>query len=89
VQIEVLGPSSIHIGSPKKNFDQTLFKLKPRSFSRFSFKIHFEFESLSMEKVVPLFKPFKTIFYSQFSENGKVLFGSVKVWEDWKLFEFV
>jgi hypothetical protein len=42
-----------------------------------------------MEKVVPLFKPFKTIFYSQFSENGKVLFGSVKVWEDWKLFEFV
>jgi hypothetical protein len=35
-----------------------------------------------MEKVVPLFKAFKTIFYFKFFEVGKVLFRLVKVWND-------
>jgi hypothetical protein len=32
-----------------------------------------------MEKDVPFFKTFTTIFYFTFLELGKVLFGSVKV----------
>jgi hypothetical protein len=32
-----------------------------------------------MEKVAPLSKSFKTIFYLIFSEEGKIPFGSVKV----------
>jgi hypothetical protein len=39
---------------------------KCRSFSEFSFKIHFEFEEVSMEKVVPFFKPNKPYFISVF-----------------------
>jgi hypothetical protein len=39
---------------------------KCRSFSEFSFKIHFEFEEVSMEKAVPLFKPNKPYFISVF-----------------------
>jgi hypothetical protein len=31
-----------------------------------------------MDKAVPLFKPFKTIFYLKKFEQGKVLFVSVK-----------
>jgi hypothetical protein len=34
-----------------------------------------------MEKVVHPFKIFKTIFYFNFFEKGKVLFCSVKVWK--------
>jgi hypothetical protein len=37
-----------------------------------------------MVKVVPLFKPFKTIFYFKFFKPGKVLFRSIKVWIDLK-----
>jgi hypothetical protein len=44
VQIEVLGTSFIKIWSPKKKFYQILFKFKPRTFSEFSFKIHFKSE---------------------------------------------
>jgi hypothetical protein len=32
-----------------------------------------------MEKIVPLFKTFKTIFYFKFLKQGKVLSGPVKV----------
>jgi hypothetical protein len=32
-----------------------------------------------MEKLVHLFKTFKTIFYFNFSEDRNVLFGSVKI----------
>jgi hypothetical protein len=35
-----------------------------------------------MDKVVPLFNPFTTIFYFKLFELGKVLFGLVKVWKD-------
>jgi hypothetical protein len=37
-----------------------------------------------MVKVVPLFKPFKTIFYFKIFKPGTVLFGSIKVWIDLK-----
>jgi hypothetical protein len=32
-----------------------------------------------MEKIIPLLKPFKTIFYFNIFNRGKVLFGLVKV----------
>jgi hypothetical protein len=70
-------------------FPEILIKLKSESFSYFSFKIHFESKEVSMEKVVPLFNPFKTIFYFNFYEQGKVLFESIKVWRGLKLFEFI
>jgi hypothetical protein len=35
-----------------------------------------------MDKFVPLFKPFTTIFYFKLFELGNVLFGPVKVWKD-------
>jgi hypothetical protein len=58
----------------KKKSDQILSKFKPRSFSEFSFKIHLEFEEVPIQKVVPLFKLFKAIFYFKNFEPGKVLF---------------
>jgi hypothetical protein len=51
----------------------------PRSFSEFSFKVQFEFEEVSMEKVIHLFKPLKIIFYFKIFEPRKVLFESIKV----------
>jgi hypothetical protein len=42
-------------------------------------KIQFESEEVYMENVVPLFKPFKTIFYLKFSDLGNVLFGSKEI----------
>jgi hypothetical protein len=45
----------------------------------FSLKIYFESEDVAMEKVLPLFKLFKSIFYFKISEPGKVFFGSVKI----------
>jgi hypothetical protein len=51
----------------------------PRSFSEFSFKVQFESEEVSMEKVINLFKPLKIIFYFKIFEPRKVLFESVKV----------
>jgi hypothetical protein len=35
-----------------------------------------------MEKVIPLFKQFKTIFYFKFFELRNVLFESVKIWNN-------
>jgi hypothetical protein len=61
------------------NFYQILFKFKHRSFSEFQFKIHFESKDVPMVKVVLIFKTFKTIFHFKFSDQDKVLFGSVKV----------
>jgi hypothetical protein len=52
---------------------------KPRSFSEFSFKIHIESEEVPMDKVVPLFKPFKNIFYFKKIELGRMMFGSNEV----------
>jgi hypothetical protein len=70
---------SFKFGDSKKIFYQIIFKFKHRSFSEFSLKIHFYPEEVPMEKVLPLFKPFKPIFYFKFVEFRKVLFGSVKV----------
>jgi hypothetical protein len=42
-----------------------------------------------MEKVVPIFKPFKPIFYFNFFDIRKVLFGSNGVWTNLNKFEFV
>jgi hypothetical protein len=50
-----------------------------RKFSEFSFKIHFKFEEVSMEKVVLPIKSFKTIFYFKFLDLREVLFGSKEV----------
>jgi hypothetical protein len=51
-------------------------QIKPRSFfDFFSFHIDFESEEVSMEKVVPLFKPLKTMFYLKNLELRKVLLG--------------
>jgi hypothetical protein len=61
--------------SKKKSY-QILSKFKPLGFSEFAFNIHFENEEVSMEKVVPLLKTFKTIFYFKIFNQGKVLFGS-------------
>jgi hypothetical protein len=52
---------------------------KPRSFYDFSFEIHSKSEEVSMEKVVPFFKSFTTIFYFNIFALGKVLFGSVQI----------
>jgi hypothetical protein len=45
-----------------------------------------------MEKVVHLFKIFKTLVYFKFLKLGKVKFGLIKVWKIlnvFKLFEFL
>jgi hypothetical protein len=60
----------------KKKFYQILLNFKPRSLSKFSFEIQLEFEEVSMEKFVPLFKPFNSIFYLNFLEHGKSTFRS-------------
>jgi hypothetical protein len=40
-----------------------------------------------MEKVVPLFKSFKTLFYFKLFDLEKVPFGSTKFWKNLNLFE--
>jgi hypothetical protein len=40
-----------------------------------------------MEKVVPFFKSFTTIFYLKFSKFKNFLFRSIKVWKNLNLFE--
>jgi hypothetical protein len=35
-----------------------------------------------MDKVVHLFETFKIIFYLNFSKQGKINFGLVKIWKD-------
>jgi hypothetical protein len=55
-------------------FYQILVKFKPQGFSDFSFKIKFESEEVSMEKVVPLFEPFNSIFYFKIFKHGKSTF---------------
>jgi hypothetical protein len=42
-----------------------------------------------MEKVVPFFKYFTTIFYLKFYEFGNVLFRLIKVWKILNLFELI
>jgi hypothetical protein len=42
-----------------------------------------------MEKVVPFFKYFTTIFYLKFYEFGNVLFRSIKICNFLNLFELV
>jgi hypothetical protein len=49
-------------------------------------KIHFEYEEVSMDKVVHFFKSFKTIFYFKNLELGKVKFGPIKVWKNLDVF---
>jgi hypothetical protein len=46
----------------------------PRKFSEFSFEIHLKFKEVTMDKVVPFFKSFRTIFYMKFFEFEKVSF---------------
>jgi hypothetical protein len=51
--------------------------LKPKShleFPNFLFKMYFESEEVTIEKVVPYFKIFKYIFYLKFLEQGKSIF---------------
>jgi hypothetical protein len=55
-------------------FSQILFNFKPRSFSDVSFEIHFEFEEVPIEKVVPFFKSFTTLFYFKILEHDKAIF---------------
>jgi hypothetical protein len=43
-------------------------------FLDFSFKIHFESEEVSMDKIVHLFKIFRNIFYFNFSEIACIKF---------------
>jgi hypothetical protein len=62
-----------------KSQEEILLNSKPRSFSDFSFEAHYEFDDVPIEKVVPLFKSFTTIFYLKFLKLGKILFGSIKV----------
>jgi hypothetical protein len=51
---------------------------------KFWFKIHFEYEEVHMEKVVPFFKSFKIIFYFEFLEYGKATFDPIKSKSVWK-----
>jgi hypothetical protein len=62
-----------------------LLNFKPRSFSEFSFIFHFESQEVPIEKVVPFFKTFTTIFYFKFFELGKALFGLNKILKEFKL----
>jgi hypothetical protein len=57
-------------------FEVPRINSKPTSSSDFSFEIHFESEEVPKGKIVRFFK---STFYFNFSEFGKVLFGSVKV----------
>jgi hypothetical protein len=82
VQIYVSGPSVTQFEDSKNNSYKILIKFKTRSFAEFSFKIHFKFEDISLEKVVSLFKPFNSIFYLKFFEPRKVPVGFVKDWMD-------
>jgi hypothetical protein len=42
--------------------------------------IHFEYEEVTIEKVVPFFKPFTTIFYLKYFKLRKIMFESNQVW---------
>jgi hypothetical protein len=44
-------------------------------FTIFLFNLRSEFEEVTMEKVVPFFQTFTTIFYFKMFDTGKVLFG--------------
>jgi hypothetical protein len=79
VQTKVHGPSLSKFEDSKKKYYQILSKFKLYRFSEFSFKIHFESEEISIGKVVPLTRHFKTIFYLKKIEFGKVLFVKVEV----------
>jgi hypothetical protein len=62
---------------------------KPRKFSEFSFEIHLEIGEVPMEKVVPFFKTFTTIFYFKFLKLMKGLFRSKEIWINLNRFEIV
>jgi hypothetical protein len=57
-------------GNPIKFYPNS----KPRSLSEFSFEIYSESGEVPMEKVVPFFKSFKTLFYFKKFKLVKVLF---------------
>jgi hypothetical protein len=68
VQIQVSCPK-VH---PNLKFqEEILLNSKLRNFSEFSFEIHFESREVPMNKVVPFFKPFITIFYFNFLTWGR------------------
>jgi hypothetical protein len=52
------------------------------------FEIHSEYEVASMEKVIHLFKIFKTIFLFKFFELRKAIFEAIKNLNDSNRFEF-
>jgi hypothetical protein len=58
---------------------EILLNSKHRNFFEFSFEIHFKSKEVPMEKIVPLIKTLKTVFYSRFLELRKVLFGSKEI----------
>jgi hypothetical protein len=66
----------VHLPSILINFLKSKIDL---NLPKFSFQIHFEYEEVPMKKFVPLCKSFKTIFYFNFFECGKALFGLLKV----------
>jgi hypothetical protein len=51
--------------------------------------MHSESEEVSIEKVVHLFKSFKTIFFFIFFELGQGIFGVVKVLSNLEPFELI
>jgi hypothetical protein len=60
----------VQITSILKDSNQILLNFKPRSFSEFSFKIHFEFEEVSMEKVAPSLQTLQVhILFENFQER--------------------
>jgi hypothetical protein len=71
--------------SNRKFQEEILLNSKPRSFNDFLFEIHFKSREVPMETVVPFFKFFTTIFYFNFFEVGKALFGSNKVLNEFEL----
>jgi hypothetical protein len=59
--------------------EEILLNSEPRNFSEFLFEIHLKYGEVPMEKVLPFFKTFTTIFYFKLFEPGKVLPASIKV----------
>jgi hypothetical protein len=62
-------------------------EFKPRNFSEFSCKMPSKSEEVFMEKVLYLFKIFKTVFCFKFLELRNVPFESVKVWKNLNVFK--
>jgi hypothetical protein len=58
----------VHLPAILINFLKSIIDL---NFPKFSFQLHFEYEEVTMKKVVPLCKSFKTIFYFIFLSVGR------------------